>query len=211
MTKSETTIIQRKYAPVFFLFCVAVGLSLLTRVALLLSVPHDAGITAATIFKSFGIGLMYDVLISLVIILPLTIQITFTSNIIYAPKIKWITFGLFVLLFVLILFTRLIPKDFDKGLYRVIIIYLLLRFVIIVFLSTRTIAFRNKWRSVVLQLIFLLTAFLLVFNAVSEWFFWNEFSSRYNFIAVDYLIYTNEVIGNIQQSYPLPIIITSVL
>lgn len=44
---------------------------------------------------------------------------------------------------------------------------------------------------------------LIIFNAVSEYFFWNEFGVRYNFIAVDYLIYTNEVIGNIMESYPI--------
>ena len=43
----------------------------------------------------------------------------------------------------------------------------------------------------------------LVILAVSEWVFWDEFESRFNFIAVDYLVYTNEVIGNIRQSYPL--------
>ncbi len=40
-------------------------------------------------------------------------------------------------------------------------------------------------------------------NAISEYLFWNEFGVRYNFIAVDYLVYTNEVIGNIMQSYPV--------
>ncbi len=45
--------------------------------------------------------------------------------------------------------------------------------------------------------------FALLFGAVAEWFFWTEFSSRFNFIAVDYLVYTNEVIGNIRQSYPV--------
>lgn len=45
--------------------------------------------------------------------------------------------------------------------------------------------------------------FALLFGAVSEWFFWTEFSSRFNFIAVDYLIYTDEVIGNIRESYPV--------
>jgi hypothetical protein len=44
---------------------------------------------------------------------------------------------------------------------------------------------------------------LIIFNAVSEYFFYNEFGVRYNFIAVDYLIYTNEVIGNIMESYPI--------
>jgi len=47
---------------------------------------------------------------------------------------------------------------------------------------------------------------LLLFIAVSEWTFWDEFGVRFNFIAVDYLIYTTEVIGNIRESYNLPAI-----
>ncbi len=34
----------------------------------------------------------------------------------------------------------------------------------------------------------IITAFSLVFLAVSEWVFWGEFESRFNFIAVDYLV-----------------------
>lgn len=45
--------------------------------------------------------------------------------------------------------------------------------------------------------------FLLLFDAVAEHLFWTEFTTRFNFIAVDYLVYTNEVIGNIVESYPL--------
>lgn len=46
----------------------------------------------------------------------------------------------------------------------------------------------------------------MLFTAVAEGLFWNEFSSRFNFIAVDYLIYTREVIGNIRESYPMGLI-----
>lgn len=42
-----------------------------------------------------------------------------------------------------------------------------------------------------------------LFTGVSEYFFWEEFGTRFNFIAVDYLVYTTEVIGNIKESYPL--------
>lgn len=54
--------------------------------------------------------------------------------------------------------------------------------------------------------VFALSAFLL-FVAISEFVFWNEFGARYNFVAVDYLIYTNEVIGNIRESYSLPLLL----
>lgn len=42
-----------------------------------------------------------------------------------------------------------------------------------------------------------------VFVGMAEFVFWNEFASRFNFIAVDYLIYTREVVGNIRESYAL--------
>ena len=45
--------------------------------------------------------------------------------------------------------------------------------------------------------------YLLMVVAVAEWVFWDEFAARFNFIAVDYLIYTHEVLGNIWQSYPV--------
>lgn len=45
--------------------------------------------------------------------------------------------------------------------------------------------------------------FTLLFDSVAEHLFWSEFSTRFNFIAVDYLVYTHEVIGNIVESYPI--------
>ena len=44
---------------------------------------------------------------------------------------------------------------------------------------------------------------VMLFVAVAEWTFWEEFQARFNFIAVDYLVYTTEVIGNIRESYPV--------
>lgn len=49
----------------------------------------------------------------------------------------------------------------------------------------------------------LLLLFVVLFVAVAEWTFWEEFQARFNFIAVDYLVYTTEVIGNIRESYPV--------
>jgi phosphoglycerol transferase MdoB-like AlkP superfamily enzyme len=67
--------------------------------------------------------------------------------------------------------------------------------------------FVHRWaRSLAHVSIFLLLCFLL-FGAVAEWVFWDEFGVRFNFIAVDYLVYTTEVIGNIRESYPMPLIL----
>src|SRR6478672_5502051 len=59
---------------------------------------------------------------------------------------------------------------------------------------------RGRWP--VMLLGWLLVAAVL-FIAVAEWTFWEEFQTRFNFIAVDYLVYTTEVIGNIRESYPV--------
>ncbi len=53
-------------------------------------------------------------------------------------------------------------------------------------------------------------AFLFTFWKISEILFWEEFGVRFNFIAVDYLIYTSEVIKNIRESYNLTLIFASV-
>lgn len=58
---------------------------------------------------------------------------------------------------------------------------------------------------------FFLHLCLLFFIETAEWTFWDEFGVRFNFIAVDYLVYTHEVVGNIVESYPLEWILTGIL
>lgn len=61
----------------------------------------------------------------------------------------------------------------------------------------------QRWSAALYWGLATLVLFTLLFGAVSEYVFWDEFSTRFNFIAVDYLIYTHEVVGNILQSYPV--------
>ena len=49
---------------------------------------------------------------------------------------------------------------------------------------------------------FSLTLLIFVFTFFAEITFWEEFKCRFNFVAVDYLIYTFEVIQNSNESYP---------
>jgi phosphoglycerol transferase MdoB-like AlkP superfamily enzyme len=51
---------------------------------------------------------------------------------------------------------------------------------------------------------------ILVFTACAEYFFWEEFEARFDFVAVDYLVYQREVTDNIRQSYPLGIIFPAI-
>src|SRR5574340_51449 len=62
---------------------------------------------------------------------------------------------------------------------------------------------KTRWQGGLRLAIFFLMAAILLFGALSEWVFWEDFETRFNFIAVDYLVYTHEVIGNIVESYPV--------
>ena len=50
---------------------------------------------------------------------------------------------------------------------------------------------------------FLLAISALLFSAIAEWLFFDEFGARFNFIAVDYLVYTREVVADVWESYPV--------
>ena len=63
--------------------------------------------------------------------------------------------------------------------------------------------FDTKIQRISILFIVWLSSVLMLFGGVSEFFFWQEFQNRFNFIAVDYLIYTTEVLKNIQESYPV--------
>lgn len=70
--------------------------------------------------------------------------------------------------------------------------------------------YNKTWQGYLRIGLFFLFTFILTFNAVAEWLFWDEFNVRFNFIAVDYLVYTTEVIGNITQSYSMGWIVSAV-
>ena len=69
----------------------------------------------------------------------------------------------------------------------------------------------SKFDKILTSFAYALALFVLIFSFLSEIPFWYEYQKRFNFIAVDYLLYTYEVIQNIHQSYPLPIIIGSLV
>ncbi|GAB4510727.1 MAG: LTA synthase family protein [Sulfuricaulis sp.] len=76
-------------------------------------------------------------------------------------------------------------------------------------------AFGNRWRPAGWQRwvrygVFWFVTAALLFNALAELLFWIEFETRFNFIAVDYLVYTREVVGNIRESYPVMLLLLAV-
>ncbi len=73
----------------------------------------------------------------------------------------------------------------------------------IIYLLLPTFLLKTKISNLIGKLFIFAYIYGLLFNLVAEYFFWDEFGVRYNFIAVDYLVYRREVTGNIYESYPL--------
>ncbi len=62
---------------------------------------------------------------------------------------------------------------------------------------------QQAWHRWFLHALLGFSLFVMLFTAAAEWLFWDEFGVRFNFIAVDYLVYSKEVVNNILESYPI--------
>lgn len=91
------------------------------------------------------------------------------------------------------------------GYDALVFLYLLLP-VALVLLAKDACLVKGWIRKTLVAMLYIFAAFT-AFVVISEFYFWDEFQSRYNFIAVDYLIYTQELFGNIFQSYNLIILL----
>jgi len=71
--------------------------------------------------------------------------------------------------------------------------------------------FARRWQRILLHVGLFLAIFGALFIAVVELFFFLEFNGRFNFVAVDYLMFPTEVADNIWQSYPTGKIVAALL
>lgn len=133
-----------RYTPLALLAAVLLGLSLLTRAALV--VTHGAwhGARLPEFFHAFATGTVYDILVALWLMLPLAVYLTLAS-----------------------------PRWLGRRWHRPLV------------LGGSVLAVAGA-----------------LFVAAAEVIFFAEFDGRFNFVAVDYLIYPTEVMSNIWESYP---------
>lgn len=69
--------------------------------------------------------------------------------------------------------------------------------------------FGKIWHRIIFIGAFVLFWFGQIFLYFTEYYFFEEFKSRFNTVAVDYLLYPTEVFGNIRDSYPLGAVIAA--
>lgn len=125
------------------------GLSLVTRLILLIWSFQDVNVSLVWILKAFLTGFVFDLCVAT------------------------------LFLFLYTLYLLLFPKRWIGSLVDRIFTYFYMMVLLII----------------------------IYFSVMAEYPFWEEFGVRFNFIAVDYLIYTYEVVSNINESYPIALIV----
>ena len=193
---------SKKFSPFYNLAIFYLILSLVLRMILLFHPITQASFGIFEMLKIFVLGLLSDFFVFVVASFFLWLYLIFISNSKYSKPVGYIIFSLLVSLFVYVYFGNTILNEYGGSAPEIGISFVFIKtflFGLLLFLPK----FRNKIRSWLFSFVIFLFVVIILQNAISEYFFWNEFGVRYNFIAVDYLVYTNEVIGNIMQSYPV--------
>ncbi|WP_134355136.1 LTA synthase family protein [Flavobacterium psychrophilum] len=190
------------FSPFYNLALLYILVSVISRFVLLAHPITQSSFGFLETIKIFCFGLLSDFFVFVIASFFLWLYLIFLSNSKYLKPYGYIIFALLVLLLIYVSFFNTILNEYGGSLPEIGI----------TFISIKTILFGlflflPKYRSIFRFWMFSFVLFIFVVcilqNAISEYLFWNEFGVRYNFIAVDYLVYTNEVIGNIMQSYPV--------
>ena len=87
------------------------------------------------------------------------------------------------------------------------LVYALLPMGLVLLLMPARVWRSAAWRWLLTATLFV-SVYVMLFTAVAEWLFWEEFGVRFNFIAVDYLVYSDEVLNNILESYPIGLLLS---
>jgi phosphoglycerol transferase MdoB-like AlkP superfamily enzyme len=197
----------KKLSPFYNLALFYVVVSFILRIVLVFHPITQASFSSLDTIKIFTFGILFDFLVFTVISGLLWLYLIFISNSKYLKPTGYIIFGLLVSLFLYVAFGNTILNEYGGALPEIGMAFIGLKtllFGLLLFFPK----FRNTIRFWLFSFVIFLFVTLILQNAISEFFFWNEFGVKYNFIAVNYLVYTNEVIGNIMQSYPvIPIFI----
>ena len=172
------------------------------RLVLIFHPITQSNFTFTDIFKIFFLGVVSDFFVFVIASFFLWLYLIFISNSKYYNPYAYVIFGLMLILLGYVTFGNTILNEYGGSAPEIGISFIALKtflFGLLLFLPK----YRVKIRFWLFSFVVFLYVLIILQNAISEFFFWNEFGVRYNFIAVDYLIYTNEVIGNIMQSYPI--------
>ena len=196
------------FAPTLIVTALVMGF--ITRILLILNPLTVVDFSLWQWLKIFLLGALNDAAFAAIALIPAFVLYTGTAKGKYGKAAGWTLWGILLAATLYFLLFNDISDEYGGP---VPIIVNVLMSVLLICFSIKWFApkVRDGWRYIGLHVTVFVYAFLMVMNIVSEYTFWDEFGVRYNFIAVDYLVYTNEVVGNIMESYNMPLIVAGAL
>jgi phosphoglycerol transferase MdoB-like AlkP superfamily enzyme len=200
MTATPAHPLRQRFRPLVWLGITYLLIGAATRLVLLAMSGSGVPLNPLYWLYAFGVGACYDVVTFLYVAWPLLLflWIAPTDRAWVRTPLRWLAWLLMLVaaygLCWLGLHALWRASASDIRPLAILFLYLL---------PLPALAYNRTSGRVALYVLYLATIFGLLFVAASELVFWNEFGVRFNFIAVDYLVYTTEVIGNIRESYPV--------
>ena len=192
----------KKLAPFYCLGIFYFTISFILRIVLFFHPITQSCFTFAESLKIFSLGLLSDFFVFMIASLFLWLYLIFISNTKYNKPSGYIILAFFILLFLYVASGKSILDEYGGALPKIALIFIGIKTILFAaFLFMPKL--KDKIRFWLFAFVIFMYVLLILQNGISEYLFWNEFGVKYNFIAVNYLIYTNEVIGNIMQSYPV--------
>lgn len=192
----------KKVSPFLYLVAFYVSISFILRIILFFHPITQASFTWIDTLNLFIFGFLSDFFVFVLVSGFMWLYLILISNKKYFKPYGYIIFGLLVALLLYVSFGNTILNEYGSALPKIATAFISIKailFGLLLFLPK----YRNQIRYWLFSFVIFLYVVLILQNGISEYFFWNEFGVKYNFIAVNYLVYTNEVIGNIMQSYPV--------
>lgn len=196
------------YAPVLALTAIIIGF--ITRVILLFNPLTVVDFSFWQWIKIFTLGAANDLAFAAIALVPAFIIYTCLNKWKYGRIAGWCIWGLLLAVTLYFLIFNDISDEYG-GPVPVIVNSLMTVLFLCFSIKWFVPRVRDGWRVAGMHVTMFIYALLMVMNIASEYTFWDEFGVRYNFIAVDYLVYTNEVIGNILESYNIPLMVAGAL
>ncbi|MBQ5394918.1 MAG: LTA synthase family protein, partial [Alistipes sp.] len=185
------------------LAALALGIGLLLRIALLWNPSTtDIGFSLGEWLEIFFVGAINDLAVFTLAFGGLWLFMMSVTELKYRRPWGYLILAVLVGLCCYVLFFNSIFHQYSGAARRIatlVFCYWAVTFALRLFLPQM----RPYWSRIWWTILSGIYVGAILMNGISEWIFWSEFGVRYNFIAVDYLVYTHEVVGNIIESYPI--------
>lgn len=202
VSKNRIMTFLKKLSPFYYLLLFYIIVSFVLRIVLFFHPITQTSFTWTDTLSLFIFGFVSDFFVFVLLSGFLWVYLIFISNSKYYTPYGYIIFGLLLALLLYVSIGNTILNEYGSALPKIAIAFLSIKtflFGLLLFLPK----YRNQIRFWLFSFVIFIYVVLILQNGISEYFFWNEFGVKYNFIAVDYLVYTNEVLGNIMESYPV--------